>query len=67
MTPDYVTKKMNYAILIGVSEYENAKNNLPGCRNDTFVVEEVLKACGKYDDILVLNTKINRNYTLEYC
>ncbi|MCF8428286.1 MAG: caspase family protein [Bacteroidia bacterium] len=29
---------MNLAIIIGISEYKDSKNNLPGCKNDTDIV-----------------------------
>ena len=42
---------MNIAILLGVSEYQNA-DNLPACKKDLETMTELIKATGKYDDIL---------------
>lgn len=50
---------MNYAIIIGVSEYDNPSNNLPGCKNDSLAMKELFDNTNKFDDILLLNSKIN--------
>jgi len=46
---------MNIAIVIGISNYIDAKNNLPGCKNDAEVINEVLKRTEKFQQILYLN------------
>jgi hypothetical protein len=50
---------MNYAIIIGVSEYDDPSNNLSGCKNDTLAMKELLDNANKFDDILLLDSKIN--------
>ena len=50
---------MNYAIIIGVSEYDDQSNNLPGCKNDTLAMKELFDNANKFDEILLLNSKIN--------
>lgn len=50
---------MNIAILIGVSEYQNA-NPLQACKNDVNFIANILKATGKYDNnILCISEKTN--------
>jgi len=46
---------MNIAIIIGISIYSNPSNNLPGCKNDTDAIGQILKKTGKYEDILYIN------------
>ncbi|WP_341876683.1 caspase family protein [Defluviitalea saccharophila] len=42
------------AIVIGVSDYYNL-SKLPGCNNDFNLINKILKATKKYDDILEIN------------
>lgn len=56
---------MNYAIIVSVSEYNDIANNLPGCKNDALAVNDLLKKTNKYDDILVIDSKINSSSVKE--
>ncbi|MBX2896028.1 MAG: caspase family protein [Cyclobacteriaceae bacterium] len=47
---------MNIAVIIGVSEYKDKRNNLPGCLNDTSAINNTLSKSEKFDSILLLNT-----------
>jgi hypothetical protein len=38
---------MNIAIVIGVAEYVDVQNNLPGCRNDAEVIYNILNKTKK--------------------
>ncbi|MDO6813997.1 caspase family protein [Tenacibaculum soleae] len=49
---------MNLGIIIGVSEYSDSKNNLPGCKLDSVNMNAILSKSNKYDDILLLNEKM---------
>jgi hypothetical protein len=49
---------MNVALIIGVSEYSDPSNNLPGCAKDVHLMKEILSKSNKYDDILFLNEKM---------
>jgi len=44
---------MNLAIVIGISEYNNI-SSLPSCKNDVNLINNILKASAKYDDILFI-------------
>jgi hypothetical protein len=44
---------MNIAILLGVSEYNNT-NNLPACKKDLEIMEKMIKATGKYDNVIYI-------------
>lgn len=46
---------MNIAILIGVDIYDMPDGNLPGCKNDILLMNELLSNMGKFEDILVIN------------
>ncbi len=46
---------MNIAIIIGVSNYSDTKNNLPGCRNDAEAIYRILQKTEKFNPILFLN------------
>ena len=50
---------MNLAIVIGVSVYLDASNNLPGCKNDAQAIYQVLKLSNKFENILYLNDDEN--------
>jgi hypothetical protein len=43
---------MRVAILIGVSEYLDKRSNLPACKYDVEHMAEIIKATGKYDEVL---------------
>lgn len=46
---------MNIAVVIAVSKYSNANNNLPASKKDGEVISGILSATKKYDKILVIN------------
>lgn len=46
---------MNIAIILGVSEYSDPKNNLPGCKNDAESINNILIKTGKFSNILYIN------------
>lgn len=48
----------NIAIIIGISEYVNAKT-LKGCKVDADSIRTLLDATGKYDDVLQLDGKVD--------
>ena len=48
----------NYAIVIGVSEFDHA-GELPGSKNDAYYIHSAIQASGKYDGILYLNENVN--------
>ena len=48
---------MNIAIVIGVSEYLDTQNNLPGCQKDAELIYNILNKTSKYSEILYLNEK----------
>lgn len=50
---------MKLSILIGISEYSDAKNNLPGCKKDVQIVKELLSKTNNYDELLVLDQKMS--------
>lgn len=56
---------MNIAILIGVPVYSDPKLNLPGCKNDIFVIKETLSAIGKYDETLIIDAPLSSIKTKE--
>lgn len=47
---------MNLAIIIGVSEYKDKRNNLPGCANDASAIHNTVLKSEKFDSILLLTT-----------
>ncbi|ENK0556052.1 caspase family protein [Clostridium botulinum] len=47
----YIMKKINAAVIISVSEYENI-SRLPGCKNDFRLISDLIRATDKYDEIL---------------
>lgn len=50
---------MNIAIIIGVSEYLDIQNNLPGCQTDVEYINKLLSGINKFDEIYILDTKTN--------
>lgn len=46
---------MNIAIVVGVSNYVNPKNNLPGCAHDAELIQGVLLKTQKFIDVLYIN------------
>lgn len=46
---------MKIAILIGVSDYFDSSNNLPGCKNDMSILQSAVIATSKFDEILFIN------------
>jgi len=46
---------MNIAIVIGVSVYADSHNNLPGCKNDAEVINNILINSGKFNNVLYIN------------
>jgi hypothetical protein len=50
---------MNLGIIIGVSEYVDSSNNLPGCKMDANAIQNILSKTDKYDDLLFLNSNQN--------
>jgi hypothetical protein len=50
---------MNIAIIIGVSEYDDQRNNLPGCKIDARSIHEIMQKSGKYDHTLYINEKLS--------
>jgi hypothetical protein len=49
---------MNIGIIIGVSEYSDTANNLPGCKIDAQHIHTILNKSNKYDELLVLDKKM---------
>ncbi len=49
---------MNIGIILGISEYKNVANNLPGCHSDAKAMHDIMVKTGKYDDILYINEKL---------
>lgn len=56
---------MNLGIVIGVSEYLDSTNNLPGCKVDAENIYAILNKSNKYDDILILNEKMSSAFLKE--
>lgn len=50
---------MNIAIVIGVSNYLNPKDNLPGSKNDAETIFFILKKTQKFEEILYINNDQN--------
>lgn len=46
---------MNLGIVIAVSDYGSAGNNLPGCYADGLAISKILKTDNKFDDVLYLS------------
>ena len=46
---------MNVAIILAISNYGNATNNLPASKKDGEIMHGLLVATQKYDSILILN------------
>ncbi|GAB2815163.1 caspase family protein [Ferruginibacter profundus] len=46
---------MNIAIIIGVSNYVDSRNNLPGCKNDAEAINLIIKKTEKFENILFIN------------
>ncbi len=55
----HIINCMNIAIIIGVSEYTDPVNNLPGCKSDASVMNSILTKSEKYQEILYINEKIS--------
>lgn len=49
---------MNIAIIIGVSNYVDSKNNLPGCKNDADAINLIIKKTEKFENILFINDNL---------
>lgn len=47
-------EKVNVAIIISVSEYENV-SKLPGCKNDFNLISDLIRSTDKYDEILEIH------------
>ena len=45
---------MNIGVIIGVSEYTNL-DNLPSCKNDANILNNIMNTDSKYEEILLLN------------
>lgn len=56
---------MNIAIVVGVSKYSDAKDNLPGSKNDAEAVNLILQKTDKFDKILYINNEENSAQTKE--
>lgn len=56
---------MNIAIVIGVSDYSDAKNNLPGCKNDALGIYSILQKTEKFEPILYINDTESSSKTKE--
>nr|WP_294893961.1 caspase family protein [uncultured Pedobacter sp.] len=56
---------MNIAIIIGVSEYKDVSNNLPGCKKDAEVVYNIILKSTKFDEVLYINEKLNSSQIKE--
>lgn len=50
---------MNIAIIISVSEYADSQNNLPGCKKDGDLINNILVKTDKFDDILYIHDKLS--------
>lgn len=50
---------MNIAIVIGVDEYVDPTNNLPGCKRDTDVICNILDKTEKYEDKLYIRHSVS--------
>lgn len=48
---------MNVAVVIGVSQYSSADDNLPGCKTDADLISNLLKEANRYDEILTLTNE----------
>ena len=49
---------MNIAILLGVSEYQNA-DNLPACKEDLRIMGNLVNSAEKFDDVLYISGESN--------
>lgn len=56
---------MNIAVVIGISNYIDSKNNLPGCRNDADAIYNVLLKTEKFSQVLFINNGENSAKTKE--
>lgn len=50
---------MNIAIIISVSEYTDSQNNLPGCKIDGDLINNILLKTDKFDEILYIHDKLS--------
>lgn len=50
---------MKLAILIGISEYSDTRNNLPGCKKDINFMKELLQKTNNYDEVEVIDDKVS--------
>ena len=48
---------MNIAIILGISEYEDKQNDLPGCKKDAEIVNSIISKTSKFESILYINKK----------
>ncbi|MBI1183442.1 hypothetical protein GC194_04185 [bacterium] len=46
---------MNIAVIIGISEYTDIKNNLPGCKNDAEAIYQIITKTERFGPILYIN------------
>jgi hypothetical protein len=46
---------MNLAIVVAVSDYGSAKNNLPACKNDASLIKAILRNSGRFENMLVID------------
>ncbi len=46
---------MNIAVIIGVSNYSDTKNNLPGCQNDAKAIYKIIQKTERFNPILYIN------------
>lgn len=46
---------MKLALLLGVSKYQSADNNLPACANDVAIMQRLLEASGQFAEIYVID------------
>lgn len=46
---------MKVAVLLGVSSHKNPQFDLPACKNDVEILQTILRAAKKFDEILVIS------------
>ena len=56
---------MNIGIVLGVSEYLDSSNNLPGCLKDAELIKNILDKTNKFEEILYLNEKLTSAHIKE--
>lgn len=50
---------INIAVVIVVSDYGSAQNDLPACSRDGSAIEQVLRASGRFSDVLYIHENTN--------